>query len=85
MGRLLLAHVLRVVVVVCLAVAIVISAISVVGLALATLGKDQLGGAYGAADLALMWGAALAVLLAISRLAYLALGRIVNLRQPKPH
>ena len=85
MVRLLIAHVLRVVAVACLTVAIVISVVTAAGLALAAVGKLELGGGYGPADIALMWTVVLAALLAISRLAHIALGRIVDLGHPEPH
>jgi hypothetical protein len=83
--RLLIAHLLRLVAVACLTVAIVTSVITLVGLALAAVGKLELGGGYGAEDLALMWAVVLAALLAISRLAHIALGWIVDLGHPEPH
>lgn len=77
MSRLLLAHVLRLIAVVCLTVAIVISVITLAGLGLALTGKLGLRGVAG--ELVLIWAVALAVLLSVSRLAYIALGRIVDL------
>lgn len=79
-SRLLLAHVLRGIVAVCLGLAIVVGVVTLVGIALAVIGKLDLAGGYGVADLALTAGVTLALLISIGRPGSMALGHVVEIR-----
>lgn len=79
MGRLLVAHALRLIVVLSLALAIVIALLTTVSVALAATGHLDLAGGYGLADILLMSSVVVGFALAMSRLAHLALRRVVDL------
>jgi hypothetical protein len=81
--RLLIACSLRLIVALSVGLSIVIGLVAVVSLALAAKGKLDLGGGYGLADVLLMSGGLMALLLAAARLGHLALGHVVGLG-PRP-
>jgi hypothetical protein len=78
-----MAYVLRVIVAFSIGLAVVIAFIAAASLALAAFGRLELSGGYGIGTVVLMSVGVVALALAVSRLAHLALGRIVDLG-PRP-
>lgn len=78
MVRLLVAQVLRLITSLGIGLALILTMITLVGIGVALFGDEEAGG-FGLADIVPMWLGSVILLLSISRLAYLALGRIVDL------
>ena len=78
-ARLLIAQALRVVVALCLGLAIVASTLTLVGLALAATGSQRIGHL---GYLVAMTVGVVVLLLALGRLAHIALARVAHLEPP---
>lgn len=79
--RLTLAVVLRVVCTLALGLALLISLVTVVGIVM-ILATDEEAAGFGMKQILPMWAGCVALLLAISRLAYLALRQVAELDPP---
>jgi hypothetical protein len=77
--RLLIASALRLIVALGVGLAVVIGVITAAGVALAIFGRLEFAGGYGLGTVVLMSVVIVALALAVSRLARLALGHIVDL------